>query len=365
MKNCKSYNNFFSLQLDFLSRCIITASTGNWVPRDGDTFVTKEGFIFNTLGYEHPDHCVFAFLKYIPSEFQKLFHVEMLERTWKFGGKMLFRAEKLYTAANYQSFIETFKKNFPDYIYFCPFRGKELISAPISSIDKVFVPKDCLQAIMELENHDRIQKMALELINMLSKESGVKLSHFGMHGSIALNMHSEESDIDFVVYGSGNFRVVEEAIERLVDSGILRYIFGNKLDKARKFKGKYQDKIWMFTAARLPEEVTEKYGESRFVPVAPIKFQCKVGDDSEAIFRPAIYGITDYKPADAKSELPQGKIPNCILSNIGCYRNVARAGDQIKVAGTLERIESVKTGVVSYQVVVGTATSEEEQIWPL
>ncbi len=289
----------------------------------------------------------------------------MLERTWKFGEKKLFRAEKLYTAANYQSFIETFKKNFPDYIYFCPFRHKELISAPVSSIDKVFVPKDCLQTIINLEKHDRIQKMALDLINMLSKKSGVEIGHFGMHGSIALNMHSEESDIDFVVYGSGNFRVVEEAIEQLVDSGTLRYIFGNKLDKARKFKGKYQDKIWMFTAARLPEEVTEKYGESRFVPIGPLKFQCKVGDDSQAIFRPAIYRITDYKPSDAKSELPQDQIPNCILSNIGCYRNVARSGDQIKVAGVLERIESVKTGAVSYQVVVGTATSEEEQIWPL
>ena len=319
----------------------------------------------NTLGYEHPEGRVFAFLKYIPSEFQELFQVEMLERTWKFGDKTLFRAEKLYTAANYKSFIETFRKNFPNYIYFCPFRNKELISAPISSIERVFVPKDCLQNIIKLEKHDHIQKVALDLINMLSKESGVSLSHFGMHGSIALNMHSEESDIDFVVYGSGNFRVVDEAIDRLVAAGTLRYIFGNKLDRARKFKGKYQDKIWMFTAARLPNEVTEKYGEFRFVPLSPLKFQCTVGDDSEAIFRPAIYRIKDYTPSDAKSELPKDQIPRFILSNIGCYRNVARSGDKIRVAGTLERIESVKTGAVTYQVVVGTATTEEEQIWPL
>ncbi len=56
---------------------------------------------------------MFAFLKYIPAEFQQLFNVEMLERTWKFGDKKLFRAEKLYTAANYQSFMDTFRKNFP------------------------------------------------------------------------------------------------------------------------------------------------------------------------------------------------------------------------------------------------------------
>ncbi len=289
----------------------------------------------------------------------------MLERTWEFGDKTLFRAEKLYTAENYRSFIETFRQNFPEYIYFCPFRNKELISAPISRISKVFVPKDCLQQIMKLPNHDRIQRMALELITLLSKESSVSINHFGMHGSIALNMHSEESDIDFVVYGSGNFRVVEETIDRLVQVGTLRYIFGNKLDRARKFKGKYKDKIWMFTAARLPEEVTEKYGEYRFTATVPLKFQCKVTDDTEAIFRPALYHIGEYTPIEDKSKVPTEQTPGRILSNIGCYRNVARTGDRIKVAGVLERVESIETGKLTYQVVVGTATSEEEQIWPL
>ena len=89
-----------------------------WVPMDGDTFVTKDGFIINTFGYEHPDDRVFAFLKYIPAKYKELFNVEMLERTWQFGGNQLFRAEKLYTAKNYQTFIEAFRKNFPNYIYF-------------------------------------------------------------------------------------------------------------------------------------------------------------------------------------------------------------------------------------------------------
>jgi predicted nucleotidyltransferase len=319
----------------------------------------------NTLGYEHPEGRVFAFLKYIPAEYQALFKVEMLERTWKFGDKKLFRAEKLYTAANYQSFIETFRKNFPDYLYFCPFRNKELINAPIKNIDQIFVPKDCLKDILKLEKLDRIQALAIELIKMLSEESGVNLSHFGMHGSIALNMHSEESDIDFVVYGSANFRVVEETIDRLVAAGTMKYIFGNKLDRARKFKGKYKDKIWMFTAARLPEEIKDKYGEYRFIPIKPLKFQCIVADDREAIFRPALYWLKNYTPSDENSRLPPEQVPACILSNIGCYRNVARTGDKIKVSGMLERIEAVQTGKATYQVVVGTATNEEEQIWPL
>lgn len=345
--------------------CIKTSSTINWTPTDGDTFLTKEGFIFNTLGYEHPPGTVFAFLKYIPSEYQKLFNVEMLNRLWKFGDKTLFRAEKLYTAENYKSFVETFRQNFPEYLYYCPLRHKELISAPINRIDKVFVPKERLKHLLTLDKPDQIQVMALELVNIISQESGVSLEEFGIHGSIALDMHSELSDIDFVVLGSENFRKVESAIDNLVNLGKLRYIFSNRLDKYRKFKGKFKDKIWMYTATRKPHEFPSPYGTLRFSVMKPVRFKCKVVDDTEAIFRPAIYKIDDYIPLDDASVLSEECLPKSVVSNIGCYRNIARKYDMIKVSGVLERIESNKTGEVFYQVVVGTATKEDEQICPL
>jgi predicted nucleotidyltransferase len=334
-----------------------------WVPADGDTFVTRDGFIFNTFGYEHPDDRVFAFLKYIPAEFKALFNVEMLERTWKYGDTQLFRAEKLYTAQNYTTFIAAFRKNFPDYVYYCYLRNKELITTPLSLIERVFVPKDRLAALLQVKKPDSLQKLALELINMLSEASGVGLEDFGIHGSIALGMHAPESDIDFVVYGSENFRLVEETIARLVNAGKLSYIISNRLDATRKFQGRYKGKIFMYNATRKPEEIKTWYGMARFSSIDPVRFQCTVSDDTEAMFRPATYKITNYKPSDAQSELPLDKIPDRVISNIGCYRNVARKGSEIKVEGQLERVEEIKTGDVHYQVVVGTATSEEEYIW--
>ena len=334
-----------------------------WIPADGDTLATKDGFIFNTFGYEHPADRVFTFLKYIPAEFKELFSVYMLERTWKYGETKLFRAEKLYTAQNYKTFIEAFRKNFPDYVYYCYLRNKELITAPLSLIDRVLVPKDRLAALRQVKKPDSLQKLALELINMLSEVSGVGLDDFGIHGSIALDMHTPRSDIDFVVYGSENFRVVEEAIASLVNARKLKYIVSNRLDAARKFQGRYKGKIFMYNATRKPEEVKTRYGTARFSSIDSVRFQCTVTNDTEAIFRPATYKITNYKPLDAASELPLDKIPDRVVSNIGCYRNVARHGSEIKVAGQLERVEAIKTGAVHYQVVVGTATSEEEYIW--
>lgn len=340
-------------------------STQNWLPADGDTFVTKEGFIFNTFGYEHPEGRVFAFLKYIPAEFKQLFSVDMLTRTWLYEGKQLFRAEKLYTAKNYQTFIEAFRKNFPDYLYFCPFRSKELITSPISSIKTVYVPRECLKALKKVKKPDELQTTALELLNVISKQSGVSLADFGIHGSIALNMHSPESDIDFVVYGTENFRIVEQAIAELVNMGKLSYISGNRLEAARRFQGRFKGKIWMFNATKQSSEIRNDYGMFRYTPLAPVRFQCTVTGDAETMYRPAVYKISGYKPLDQASELPFEKIPDRVVSNIGCYRNIARADSEIKVAGTLERVEPVTEGAVFYQVVVGTATSEEEYIWPV
>jgi predicted nucleotidyltransferase len=289
----------------------------------------------------------------------------MLRRVWSYKTKRLFRAEKLYTAKNYNTFIEVFQKNFPDYIYHCPFRKKELITTPLNLIDEVFVPKDCLLKLRKIDNPDNLQNMALNLLDIVSEASGVKLDNFGMHGSIALNMHSIESDIDFVVYGSENFRKVELAIAELVNVGKLSYLFSNRLDKARKFQGRYMNKIFMYNAARKPNEITTKYGTNRFSLIAPVRFQCTISDDSENMFRPATYKITNYKALTPDSELQIDKIPNRVISNIGCYRNIARKGSVIKVAGNLERVEVIKTGEIYYQVVVGSATSEEEYIWLL
>ena len=337
----------------------------NWIPADGDTFVTQEGFIFNVFGYEHPPNRVFAFLKYIPARFKALFNIDFLERTWKYEETELFRAEKLYTAKNYQTFLETFRKNFPDYVYFCPFRGKTVISAPFSSIKRVYVPRDCLSALIKLERKDSLQKTTLDFISLLSDESGIAMKDFGVHGSIALGMHGPKSDIDIVVYGSSNFRKLEKTVSRLVEAGTLNYAFNNRLDAARRFKGRYVGKIFMYNAIRKPEEIHTEYGTFNYTPIASVKFQCTVKDDSEAMFRPAIYKIEDYKSTEATSTLSKSKIPELVVSMIGCYRNVARTGSKIKVLGMLEKVENAKTGEVFHQVVVGTGTSEEECIWPL
>jgi len=81
--------------------------------------------------------------------------------------------------------------------------------------------------------------MALDLIDLLSSESAITVEDFGVHGSIALNMHTPKSDIDFVVYGAQNLRKLEKTVGMLVEAGTLNYVFNNRLDAARRYKGRY------------------------------------------------------------------------------------------------------------------------------
>jgi len=336
-----------------------------WIPRDGETLLTKDGFIFYVFGYEHPKNRVFAFLKYINSSLAHYFPIRFLKQKWKLDGLELSRPEKLYTVENYQKFLETLRKNFPGYLYCCPFRNKEVISVPLDQIKKVFLPVECLQRIFEKENKDELQNETAELVSLLSKESKVAIQDFGIHGSVGLNMHSEYSDIDLVVYGSENFKLLENAINRLAKEGIFTHVCTKKIDYARKHRGRYNNRRFVYNAVRKYDEIDATHGKMRYIPIKPVSFRCEVIEDNENMFRPAIYPIKNYQPDDSKSELSKEQVPKRVLSMIGYYRNVARTGDIVKVSGTLERVENIITGAVIFQVVVGTGIREKEYVEPI
>jgi hypothetical protein len=336
-----------------------------WVPRDGDTFITRDNFVFYAFGYEHPEGRATAFLKYVPAEHKDLFKIRFLDKTWKKNELRLYRAEKVYTAENYSILLEVFQKNFPEYVYNCPFRQKAVISVALKQIKEVYAPNECLQTLLKKKRNDKLEKLALRLLTLLSRKSRVPLNDFGLHGSLALNMHTSGSDVDFVVYGAKNFRRLEKTVERLVKENTLSYVFTKRLDLLRRQRGKFKDTLFVYNAVRKPEEIKASYGMFRYFPIKPIKLQCEVLDDREAMFRPAVYIIGKNVPIAKESILAESTVPDRVVSMIGYYRNAARKGDKIRVSGMLERVERVRTGKTSFQVVVGTALNEDEYIRPL
>lgn len=336
-----------------------------WTPMDGDIIVTKDDFVFYAFGYEHPKDRVFSFLKYIPSELKSHFPLPFLAQSWTLGNIGLARPEKLYTAQNFQKILEAFRNDFPQYIYFCPFRGKEVMSVPLTFIKRVYEPRDELRRIFESKRKDRLQTLATDLILRLSTESNVPPEDFGIHGSIAMGMHTAKSDIDFAVYGSDNFRRLQRTVDRLAAQGALSYIFTKRFDEKRRHRGRYKGTIFTYNAIRQIQPVSKTYGDHSYAPLKPVTFRCEVAADDEAMFRPAIYRIANYQALDSASGLREEEHPATVVSMIGYYRNVAQQGECVEVSGTLEQVKNVETGETYHQVVVGTGTHEREYIWPL
>jgi len=145
---------------------------------------------------------------------------------------------------------------------------------------------------------------------------------------------------------------------------VFSHVCTKKIDFARKHRGRYNDRRFVYNAVKKFDEINAPHGEVKYTAIKNVKFSCTVTDDNENMFRPAIYPISNYCPDDSDSDLPVEQIPYRIASMIGYYRNVARKGDKVNVSGTLEKVEKLESGDVYYQVVVGTATQEREYIEP-
>lgn len=247
-----------------------------WNPRDGDAFLTKDNFLFYTFGYEHPAERITAFLKYIPQCSSSLFAVDYLPTVWRLNSTKFLRPRQMYSVHNFRKFAETFSQSFPNYLYHCPYRNKEIVCPPRKTVKHAYVPSQRLKLLLKKKNRNCLQDLTIELVNLFADASEVPLEDFGVHGSIALGMERDESDIDIVVYGSRNFRKLERAVKKLVQEGTLAYNLRNGLESARKQNGHFAEKAFVYTAVRNEDELTPKYGDSRYSVIKPVEIRCSV-----------------------------------------------------------------------------------------
>ena len=323
------------------------------VPRiiDGDILVTKEGFIFYAFGYCHPPGRVISFLKYVPEEFAYLFNIEWLDYEWVYSGKRYLRPRQLYSPGVFSEIIRAFKRSFPQYLYYHETLKRYLISVPLASIRELYTPRSALRRLLEKDHRDPLEDKALRLIRMLSSSSGVAPDFFGVHGSICLGMHNERSDIDIAVYGASNYRRVLRAIQHLETEGAVKLLRGTSVEALRGNTGMFEGTRFVVNAVRLDAEI--KCSDSIYRPRGEVVVECLVEDDSECVFRPAIYRVTDCVLLKGQFDAKSLKE---VVSMIGLYRCVARKGDRIVVRGMLEEVIGEEK---YFRVVVGSGLSRE------
>ena len=321
--------------------------------RDCDALVTKHGFIFYVVGYEHHPGRAICNLKYIPEDYARYFNLEWLDQTWRFKGRRLVRPKVLFSHETYRVVVEALRSHFPEYVYYSKRLGKYLVSVPEHLIEEVYRPDESLARLLRKAGRDELENKAVELVLALSERSGVSLENFGVSGSISLGMHGRFSDIDVIVYGARNYLKVLEALRLLEEEGRLSLSRDTPLDRVRLNRGRYGGVRFNVNAVRAFSEIPST--SIPYVPVSPVKAVCKVIDDSESMFRPAVYGVEVVEVLEGELDNP-AKVSR-VVSMIGLHRMIARAGDEIVVKGVLER--AALRGGEDYRIFVGSGLQRE------
>jgi hypothetical protein len=166
---------------------------------EGDYIETYEGLFFAVKGNFHPRNIVISILRYIPDE----------------SGNRIKRGIRYKRVYDLEKTSEYLKKNYPKYLNYIEELDLNLQSVPIKNIKKLYCPREKIKDIIDLK--DEPARTLSKFVNAIIKESQVPLLSFGVSGSLLIDLHKPESDIDLNVYGKDEGFRVYNALRKLRD----------------------------------------------------------------------------------------------------------------------------------------------------
>jgi hypothetical protein len=326
--------------------------------REGDFAETSDSLLFDVKGLLHPPNRVVAYLRYYPDN----------RGTRSRDG---VRYVKVYDLTKRRRLLE---KRWSRYLYYDEVEGRELQGAPKDSILRLYTPQQRLTALLRSKRKDALEASATRLVNALAQESGLPLKHFGISGSLLVSLHREGSDLDIIVYGTAAAKRAQQALSLLMENdrrfqayGIhdLKRLFTRRglrqaitfrdfeLQERRKvFQGRFLRHDYFVRCVKDWEEITERYGDTRYAPRGKCRISAQVTDDSESLVTPCRYSLD-------RVEVLAGDpycIPREVTSFRGRFAEQAIQGERVFARGRLEKVRSEDSEY--YRLVVGESPND-------
>jgi len=328
--------------------------------REGDFLETVEGLIFDVKGLVHPADRVVAYLRYLEDP--------LGDR--KKGARTYI---KVYSLEEREKIL---RSRYPQYLFYDPVFGEHLEGVPNKLISMLYQADRKVSELLTKMNLDQVEAESIEFVKLVHDSSGVALGKLGLSGSLLVNLHKGESDIDLVTYGKENCISVYEALKQLMQrSGSAVCSYGLKdLEKLYEFRskdtwicledflrmerrkfsqGKFRGRDFFARFILDWDEVDEKYGDRLYRSAGYARIEAKVEDDSEAIFTPCRYVVSGVKTVEgAKVSLVKE-----IVSFRGRFCEQARKGETVIAQGKLEKVVE-KDGAEYHRLVLGSKPSD-------
>jgi predicted nucleotidyltransferase len=224
---------------------------------------------------------------------------------------------------------------------------------------------------------DSLQQKLVNLTEKLEHISGLKPETLGVTGSLLLDIHNPEfSDIDITVYGTKNSWKLKNAITKQGTNAPIKRLDGKQLEEwsnkktadypvtakeasllyERKWNlGRFQNTWVSIHPVKSENELTEKYGQKTFTPEGQVTIRATVSDNTDSLFLPAVYKITDVEFLEGTETEPVTEV----AAYETLYDSLAENGETIQVKGKLEKVQ--ENNQHHYRVLVGSAEGKGKE----
>jgi predicted nucleotidyltransferase len=321
--------------------------------RDRDAPVALNGLIFRTYGYDHPHDSCFCDLEYAPETLYTSRESQALRdglptKYYKFyfdgGLKFALNQDPPFTLHHEALF-------------------RDLVGVREEEVSRVVRPDESLAELMKRDGNP-LKRTCVEIIDLITESSSLKVSDFGVFGSLAHGFHNPLfSDVDLVIYGVEELRELRSTLMVLFKGSSLRNEFDDwtPLDPPVHWNFKHLSKqdyslqqrrkrIYAvydaellgrevkieFEPVRRWNEITNEYPETLSIrEIGRVEAVGEVISGDEGGFMPSIYPV---RLEEIEGNIDPGEISR-VVSYVEEFRLQAETGDHFVVRGNLEEVE--------------------------
>ena len=248
---------------------------------------------------------------------------------------------------------------YPEFQFNSDYADIVLHGIPINLIKEIYYPEQTVTRLLSMESPDNKQSDAIGIINTLLSV-GFKKDYMGITGSIMLDMHNENSDVDIIIYGREQFLKIRKYIKNSLDkvgiNSLTQAMWKDayeRRDCALSFNEFYSHEKRKFNKfifgnskidiSAIPKK-GEKYKESGpYKKISKDEISSIVTNDTYAYDFPARYLINHNRIKE-------------VVSYTATYTGQARKGEKIEAAGF---VEQDRDGV--YRLLVGTSREAKDE----